>query len=65
MIADILEADGCPRRPQPLRLESRARGVAAAFAEQTSWTGRPGGDVGVVETDEAAFRAIVERIRPG
>ncbi len=63
MIADVLEADGSTvvhnRSGSNL-----VRGVAAAFAEQTSFTGAPDGDVGVVETDEAAFAEIVERLQP-
>jgi UDP-N-acetylmuramyl tripeptide synthase len=38
--------------------------VAAAFAGQASFTGDPGGDVAVIETDEAAFPEIVRRLRP-
>lgn len=63
MIADVLEADGSTV------IHNRSgsnlvRGVAAAFAEQTGFTGTPNGDVGVVETDEAAFADIVERLQP-
>lgn len=63
MIADVLEADGS-RVVHNRSGSNLVRGVAAAFAEQTSWMGQPGGDIGVVETDEAAFSAIVERVRP-
>jgi UDP-N-acetylmuramyl tripeptide synthase len=63
MIADVLEADGS-RVVHNRSGSNLVRGVAAAFAEQTSWTGRPEGEVGVVESDEAAFSAIVERLQP-
>ncbi|HET7054823.1 MAG TPA: Mur ligase family protein, partial [Thermomicrobiales bacterium] len=63
MIADVLEADGS-RVVHNRSGSNLVRGVAAAFAEQTSWTGQPDGDVGVVESDEAAFNAIVERLQP-
>jgi UDP-N-acetylmuramyl tripeptide synthase len=63
MIADMLEADGA-RVIHNRSGSNLIRGVAAAFAEQTSWRGQPVGDVGVVETDEAAFGEIVDRVRP-
>jgi UDP-N-acetylmuramyl tripeptide synthase len=63
MIADMLEADGA-RVIHNRSGSNLVRGVAAAFAEQTSWRGQPVGDVGVVETDEAAFGEIVDRVRP-
>lgn len=63
MIADVLEADGC-RVVHNRSGSNLVRGVAAAFAEQTTWRGQPVGEVGVVETDEAAFSAIVERVKP-
>jgi lipid II isoglutaminyl synthase (glutamine-hydrolysing) len=63
MIADVLEADGL-RVIHNRSGSNLVRGVAAAFAGQSSWRGQPEGDVAVVETDEAAFSAIVERVRP-
>jgi UDP-N-acetylmuramyl tripeptide synthase len=63
MIADMLEADGA-RVVHNRSGSNLVRGVAAAFAEQTSWRGRPDGDVGVVETDEAAFTEIIDRVQP-
>jgi UDP-N-acetylmuramyl tripeptide synthase len=63
MIADVLEADGS-RVVHNRSGSNLVRGVAAAFAGQTTWRGQPDGDVGVVETDEAAFSAIVERVQP-
>ncbi len=63
IIADILEADGAGvvhnRSGSNL-----VRGVAAAFADQASIGGNPGGDVGVIETDEAAFPEIVRLVQP-
>lgn len=63
MIADILEADGA-RVVHNRSGSNLVRGVAAAFADQASLTGDPGGDVGVIETDEAAFPEIVRQVRP-
>ncbi|MDI3340588.1 MAG: MurT ligase domain-containing protein [Sphaerobacter sp.] len=40
------------------------RGITAAFAAQSSLTGRPRGDVAVIEADEAAFPEVVRRTRP-
>lgn len=39
-------------------------GIAAAMVEHTSATGRPRGDVGLFEVDEAALPAAVEATRP-
>lgn len=63
MIADMLEADGA-RVVHNRSGSNLVRGVAAAFAEQASFGGRPGGNVGVIETDEAAFPEIVRLVRP-
>jgi UDP-N-acetylmuramyl tripeptide synthase len=63
MIADILEADGS-RVVHNRSGSNLLRGVVAAFTDQTDLAGNPKGDVGVVETDEAAFTEIVERIQP-
>lgn len=63
MIADILTASGA----QVVHNRSGSnlvRGVTAAFTEQSGLTGRPRGDVGVVESDEAAFPEIVRQVRP-
>ena len=63
MLADILEADG--RRVVHNRSGSNlVRGVAAAFADQASLAGNPGGDIAVIETDEAAFPEIVRLVKP-
>jgi UDP-N-acetylmuramyl tripeptide synthase len=63
MIADVLEADGA-RVVHNRSGSNLVRGVVAAFAGQATVTGQPGGDVAVIETDEAAFPAIVARITP-
>jgi UDP-N-acetylmuramyl tripeptide synthase len=63
MIADIFEAAG--NRVVHNRSGSNlVRGVAAAFADNASVTGNPGGDTGVIETDEAAFPEIVRLVKP-
>jgi UDP-N-acetylmuramyl tripeptide synthase len=63
MIADILEANGS-RVVHNRSGSNLVQGVTAAFAEHASVIGDPGGDAGVVESDEAAFPAIVERLQP-
>ncbi|MGI8475820.1 MAG: MurT ligase domain-containing protein [Thermomicrobiales bacterium] len=63
MIADILEADGA-RVVHNRSGSNLVRGVAVAFAEQATLRGDPGGDVGVVETDEAALPEIVRLVKP-
>ena len=40
------------------------RGALAALAAQSSLSGRPHGDVAVIEADEAALPAIVAALRP-
>ncbi len=63
MIADIFEASG--NRVVHNRSGSNlVRGVAAAFADTASVSGHPGGDIGVIETDEAAFPEIVRLVKP-
>src|ERR671916_580322 len=58
MVATIL--DGTGRRVVHNRSGSNlVRGVLAALADQSSLAGRPRGDVGVIEADEAALPAIV------
>src|SRR5680860_732946 len=57
MVADILVANG--HRVVHNRSGSNlVRGVVSAFAAQASPAGNPGGDVAVIETDEAAFPAV-------
>jgi lipid II isoglutaminyl synthase (glutamine-hydrolysing) len=63
MIADVLEAAGMPT------LHNRSgsnlvRGVVSAFAGQSSISGAPDGEVGVIESDEAALPQLLERVTP-
>ncbi len=63
IVADILDANG--HTVVHNRSGSNlVRGVFTAFAAQASFTGKVRGDVAVVETDEAAFPAILELVRP-
>ena len=63
MLADILTADGATvvhnRSGSNL-----VRGVTASFAGAAGLLGGNGGDVGVVEADEAAFPELLRRLRP-
>ncbi|HEV2128218.1 MAG TPA: Mur ligase family protein, partial [Thermomicrobiales bacterium] len=63
MIADLLAAAGMPvvhnRSGSNL-----VRGVVSAFARQASVTGAPGGEVGVIESDEAALPQLLDRVTP-
>jgi UDP-N-acetylmuramyl tripeptide synthase len=63
MLADILEAAGI-RIVHNRSGSNLVRGVAAAFADHASVTGRPRGDAAVVESDEAALPAVVGLLRP-
>lgn len=40
------------------------RGVVSAFVHTASVSGNPGGDIGVIEADEAALPEIIRRVRP-
>ena len=63
MIADILVAAG--HKVVHNRSGSNlVRGVTSAFAAQASLTGNPGGTIGVIETDEAAFPEVVRLVQP-
>ncbi len=63
MIADLLEGGGMA--PVHNRSGSNlVRGVVSAFARQARLNGDPGGDVGVIEADEAALPALLERVSP-
>ena len=63
MLADILQADG--QRVAHNRSGSNlVRGVASALAAQSDVMGRPAADVGVIESDEAAFPEIVRQVQP-
>ena len=63
MLADVLEAGGL-RVVHNRSGSNLVRGVAAAFAAQATLTGDPRGQIGVIETDEAAFPEIVRRVKP-
>lgn len=40
------------------------RGVVAAFVHSATLSGRPGGEIGVIEADEAALPELIRRVRP-
>ena len=63
MLADILEADGC-RVVHNRSGSNLVRGVAAAFAARASIGGDPRADIGVIETDEAAFPEVARLVAP-
>jgi len=63
MVADVLAANGY-RVVHNRSGSNLVRGVASAFAVQATLTGDPGGDVAVIESDEAAFPEIVQLVRP-
>jgi len=63
MVADVLEADGL-RVIHNRSGSNLVRGVAAAFAAHASVGGDPRGEIGVIETDEAAFPEIVRLVSP-
>lgn len=63
MIADILEQ--VPWNVVHNRSGSNlVRGVVAAFVQSASVTGHPGGDIGVIEGDEAALPELIRRVKP-
>lgn len=41
-----------------------SRGIAAALAEQSNWLGRPRGDVGLFEVDEAFVPNVAKQLKP-
>src|SRR5919112_4738008 len=63
MLADILQAQGS-RVAHNRSGSNLVRGVASALASQADLTGSPRADIGVIESDEAAFPEIVRRVRP-
>jgi UDP-N-acetylmuramyl tripeptide synthase len=63
MLAGILESSGF-RVIHNRTGSNLVRGISAAFAAQTSWTGEPRGDIAVIESDEAAFPEVVRRANP-
>ncbi|MDQ2651472.1 MAG: MurT ligase domain-containing protein [Chloroflexota bacterium] len=63
MLADILQANG--QQVAHNRSGSNlVRGVASALAAQSDVMGRPAADIGVIESDEAAFPEIVRQVQP-
>lgn len=63
MLADILQANG--QQVAHNRSGSNlVRGVASALAAQSDVLGRPAADIGVIESDEAAFPEIVRQVQP-
>lgn len=63
MIADVCEA--MPWRVVHNRSGSNlVRGVVAAFVRRATLTGDPGGQIGVIEADEAALPEITRRVQP-
>ena len=63
MLTDILTAAG-KRALNNGAGSNLSRGIAASFARDASVLGAPGADIAVIETDEAAFPAIVVALRP-
>ncbi len=63
MLADVLESVGL-RVIHNRTGSNLVRGISAAFAAQSSWTGDPNGDIAVLEADEAAFPEVVRRSNP-
>ncbi|HKG26168.1 MAG TPA: MurT ligase domain-containing protein [Thermomicrobiales bacterium] len=63
MLADILQARGS-RVAHNRSGSNLVRGVASALASQADLTGSPRADIGVIESDEAAFPEIVRRVQP-
>jgi UDP-N-acetylmuramyl tripeptide synthase len=63
MIADILTANDM-RVVHNRSGSNLVRGVISAFAAQATVAGNPGGDIAVIETDEAAFPDVVRLVRP-
>ena len=63
MVADVLDASG--RRVIHNRSGSNlARGVVSALASRATLAGDPRGDIGVIESDEAALPEILRRVAP-
>jgi UDP-N-acetylmuramyl tripeptide synthase len=63
MLADILQAHGA-RVAHNRSGSNLVRGVASALASQADLSGSPRADIGVIESDEAAFPEIVRRVKP-
>ena len=63
MIADTFEA--VPWTVVHNRSGSNlVRGVVAAFVQSATLTGHPGGEIGVIEADEAALSELIRRVKP-
>jgi UDP-N-acetylmuramyl tripeptide synthase len=63
MLADILQTSNL-RVAHNRSGSNLVRGVASAFAAQTDLLGSPRADVGVIESDEAAFPEIARQVAP-
>jgi UDP-N-acetylmuramyl tripeptide synthase len=63
MIADVLGHNGS-RVVHNRSGSNLVRGVVSAFAAQATLAGDPGGDIAVIETDEAALPEVVRLVRP-
>lgn len=63
MLADILQANGL-RVAHNRSGSNLVRGVASALAKQSDLLGIPRADIGVIESDEAAFPEIVRQVQP-
>jgi UDP-N-acetylmuramyl tripeptide synthase len=63
MLADILHAHGL-RVAHNRSGSNLVRGVASALASQADLQGTPRADIGVIESDEAAFPEIVRQLQP-
>ncbi|MCC7023773.1 MAG: DUF1727 domain-containing protein [Thermomicrobiales bacterium] len=63
MLADILQAHGL-RVAHNRSGSNLARGVASALASQADLFGNPRADIGVIESDEAAFPEIARQVQP-
>jgi lipid II isoglutaminyl synthase (glutamine-hydrolysing) len=63
MLADILQAHGW-HVAHNRSGSNLVRGVASALASQADLMGSPRADIGVIESDEAAFPEIARRVQP-
>lgn len=63
MLADILTANGL-RVAHNRSGSNLVRGVASALASQSTLLGSPNADIGVIESDEAAFPEILRQVHP-
>ena len=63
MLADILQTHGY-RVAHNRSGSNLVRGVASAFAGQADLSGRPRADIAVIESDEAALPAMIDRLQP-